>query len=277
MSNDRVASPPSASAVTGDTLLVGAEDGTIVTVDSATGQEVSSGRDDRHGRDHRVGSPVADGVTVAVGRNSIELYDAAGNRRGAPIDIPAADEARVRPDGTVVVVPSADTDSLQIVDPNRGPLVERGWDVNSDALVGFGAGRAAVVDRSASTEVIDLTSGERSSSPFATPSGDPFVAVGITPEVDGYLAWNDGTPWPGGEATNSSSTARTLDRRAERQPDRRVARRAGTPVSFDPATSPGDAGGGFAGAGAIAVYEDASRRRRCTRSTRNRATSRCSR
>ncbi len=255
----------------GRTLLAGAEDGTIVTVDSATGQEV---REEVAMIDSAEIIAVGlrpDGVVIAVGRRSIELYDHAGNRRGLPLDIPAADEARIRPDGTVVVVPSADTDSIQIVDLNRGPLVERGWDVEADALVGFGAGRAAVVDRSSSADVIDLTSGEPTPLTLRTPSGDPFVAVGITPEVDGYLAWNDGTPWPGGEADELVEAARTLDRRAERQPDRGWGAQRVPRFRFRP-ERPGDVRAADSQVQVRSPSSKRPRRRRCMRSTHRRAT-----
>ena len=164
----------------------------------------------------------------------------------------------MRPDGTVVVVPSADPDSLQIVDPDRGPLVERSWDVNSDALIGFGAGRAAVVDRSASTQVIDLASGDAVEVTLRAASGDPFVAVGITPEVDGYLAWNDGTAvarWRGDELVEPPLELWTGMQNVSQTVGGAL---SGNPGFASTVVSPGDAGGGFAGAGAVGVFEDAS-------------------
>jgi WD40 repeat protein len=252
----RVERPSRVTAVAfandGRTVLAGAEDGTIVTVDATTGKVVG---------EVTMTDPAViialglrpDDVTVAVSRRSIELFDPADDRRGVPIGIPTADEARVRPDGTVVVVPSADTDSLKIIDPNRGPLVEQGWDVDPAALVGFGAGRAAAVDPSGSAEVIELATGVRTALTLSAPDGEAFDAVAMTPESDGYLAWNDGTAvarWRGGELVEQLELWTGLENVSQT----RSGVRTGFPGFGDDAGA-GAAGGGFAGAGAMAVYE----------------------
>jgi hypothetical protein len=250
----RVSRPDRVTAVAfardGDILLVGGIDGSIATIDVASGTVVSASLMAEPTRIIALGSR-ADDVTVAVGWDSIELFGLSDGRRGSPIDIPIAAAARVRPDGTVVVVPRADTDTLQIIDLNRGPLVERGWDVDPDALVGFGAGRAAAVDTSGSVEVIELSSGLRSDLELATPDGEPFGALAVTPETDGYLAWNDGTlvaRWRDGEVVEQRElyTGGLL-----------VSQTRGF-FTGNPGFgrfSAGETGGGFAGAGAIAVYE----------------------
>jgi DNA-binding SARP family transcriptional activator/WD40 repeat protein len=236
----------------GRTVLAGADDGAVFRVDVTTGNVTTELSMDDPVDVIAVGTR-PDGLVVAVGSRSIQLFDESGSRRGAPIDIPTTDEARIRPDGSVLIVPRADPDIVQVIDPNRGPLVEQGWDVAADGLVGFGDGRAAVVEPSGAAEVVDLASGKREPLELMNGDGEPFDAIAARPEPGGFLAWNDGTTvarWGEGDVveevpiwTGSVNVTQTGG-----------AIPTGLPVIGGEFGAP-RVGGGFAGDGAIAVFE----------------------
>ncbi len=130
---------------------------------------------------------------MAVGRQWIETFDP-GEEVGQAFATVPSDEARVRPDGTSsVLVPTGDSDRFHVLDPIGGLLVEQGVDVDPAAVVGIGAGHAGVLGESGEAEIIELTTGERQDVDLTLPGGDPFAALGFVPEVDGHLAWDDGT------------------------------------------------------------------------------------
>ena len=57
-----------------------------------------------------IGSGTDSGI-VAVSAQTVELFDGSGAARGLPVSIPMADDARIRPNGTVTVVPRFDSES----------------------------------------------------------------------------------------------------------------------------------------------------------------------
>jgi WD40 repeat protein len=252
----RISSPARVTAVAfqpdGHALLVGREDGTIAVVDVTSRDVLETASMSQSLEVIALGSR-PDGAIVAVGSRSVEVFDPFDGRIGPRIDIPAASEARVRPDGSVVIVPVGDTDTLHVVEPTGGPLVERGWDVEADALVGFGDGRAAVVTPSDSPEDVELTSGRRTEIELRR-DGEAFDAVAMTPEPGGHLAWNDGrlvARWRGGELVEQLELWSGLNVVSQS----RDAARARPPALG--ASSVVELGGGFAGAGAVAVFEGA--------------------
>ncbi len=250
----RVARPGGVTAVAfdpdGQFLLAGADDGTIASIDVASGEVIDVVTMSEPSEVIRLGAS-DDDVIVAVSRRSIEAFDRSTGRSAAPIDIPSASDARVRPDGSVVVVPDGEPATLRVVDPNGGPLVEQGWDVDRDALVGFGGGRAAVVSPSGGAEVVELTSGVRTDIELTTRDGEVFDPVAMTPEADGFLAWNDGrliARWRGGELVEQLELWSGLNQVSLTRSD----------WAYLAATDPGDAppvGGAFASSGAVAVFE----------------------
>jgi len=131
-----------------------------------------------------------DSGIVAVGRRSIEVFDRRGDPAGLPVSFPVSDTARVRPDGTVVVVPNADSETMRVIDPTGGPLVEAGWNVGPSALVGFGAEHAAVTSAAGDLELVELSSGDRVPTETTLPDGGQFQALAAVPEDDGFLAWD---------------------------------------------------------------------------------------
>ena len=170
-------------------VVVGTEDGEVEIVDLVSGRVVARAAMARTGPVIAVRTR-PDGVVVAVGRRSIELFDRGSGRVGVPVDVPVSDVARVRPDGTVVVVPTADPDTIRVVDPTGGPLAEAGRAVDPAATVGFGAGRAGVVPPDGAIEVVDLDSGETVVFQPAPPGGEPCEAVAVVPDDGGLLAWD---------------------------------------------------------------------------------------
>jgi DNA-binding SARP family transcriptional activator len=244
-----------AFAPDGRTLFVGEADGTVATIDVASGDVIAEMATIESVEIVALGAR-SDDVIVAVGRSSIELFDPSGRRQSGPFDIPATEDARVRPDGSVAIVPIADPDNLRIVDPNRGPLVESGRSVDPTALVGFGHGRAVAVDPSGDVEVVELASDDDwEAIELRTGDDRVFRPVGVVPEPDGYLAWDDGSlvaRWRAGEiveqlelwpdpVTNVSLT-------------RKRRNTSGRPGIGD-VEAVGAFGGGFAGAGAAVVFE----------------------
>jgi serine/threonine protein kinase len=244
----------------GGILLAGAADGTIGTIDVRSGEVID---------ELTMNEPLevialgvrSDDVIVAVSRRSIELFDRDLDRRTTLVDIPHAGEARVRPDGSVVIAPSGEPATLRVVDPNGGPLVEQGWSVDPDALVGFGNGRAAEVGPSGSAAVVELASGRRAAIELTTRDGEDFTPIAVTPEADGYLAWNDGTlvaRWRDGELVEQLPLWTGLQNVSQsRLTFCGPAQTESCSTGFS-TTDSGAGGAGFAGAGVIAVYEDAS-------------------
>jgi serine/threonine protein kinase/DNA-binding SARP family transcriptional activator/WD40 repeat protein len=236
----------------GTTLLAGAADGTVATIDVASREVIDI---------VTMSQPLevialrvrSDGLLIAVSRRFIELFDESGEGRGSPVEIPLAWEAIIRPDGAVAVVPDADPDTLRIVEPNGGAFVERGVDVPADALVGFGAGRAVAATPSGSVEVIELGSADREEVELLNREGGRFEAVAVVPEADGYLAWDDGRTvarWRDGRLVEqldlwSSQVPVSQTRSAGQVPGPLIDERGADPP----------AGGGYAGRGAVAVFE----------------------
>ena len=235
----------------GTILLAGAADGTVATIDLGSEEVLDVVAMNEPLEVIALGVRFG-GTVVAVGRRSIELFDRDGARRGAPIGIPLASQARVRPDGAVVIVPEADPDTLLVVEPNGGAFVERGWDVASDAIVGFGAGRAVAVAPSGAAELVELDSGRRDGVEFISPAGERFDVLAVQPEADGYLAWDDGRMvgrWRDGSLveqldlwSGGAPVSQTRDGIDVRGPT--IGGQKSPPL-----------GGGFAGQGAVAVYE----------------------
>jgi DNA-binding SARP family transcriptional activator len=224
-----------------DAVIVGDENGAVDVIGLDSGaiiqQLVGNATDDVIALGVRT-----DGVRVVVGRRSVELFDQRGDRVGFPVAIPPSRAGWVRPDGSVMLIPDADTESILIVDPAGGPLVEQGWSVDATAAVTFGAGRAGVVDPSGPIEIVELETGDRASFELVLPNGEPLDAVGISPEPDGFLAWDRGRTvarWRDGKAVEhlelySAPGTTTLTRDAD-------------------VTGRGVAGA-YVGAGAAAVY-----------------------
>lgn len=200
----RVRRPTPVTAVAFDRMprvvVVGGEDGRVEIIDLESQDVVGVAALSGPGPVISVGVR-SDGRIVAVGRETVEVFDGDGDRVGVPVAIPASELARVRRDGTVVVVSEADPDTIRVIDPAGGPLAESGWNVDPSARVGFGAGQAAVTSSAGDLEIVDLTSGTRSRVELSLATDERFQPVAAVPEEDGLLAWDrDGSVvrWEGG-------------------------------------------------------------------------------
>jgi DNA-binding SARP family transcriptional activator/WD40 repeat protein len=170
-------------------LLIGTADGLVEVIDLDSHDVVANAAMSESEPVIAIGSR-PDGDIVAVSRQTVELFDDAGTARGLPVPIPMSDEARVRPNGTVVVVPRSDPETIRVIDPTGGPLVDTGWAVDPSALVAFGALRAGVVQSVGDVEFVDLDAGERQ--PVVSERFDgrwPEIAVAV-PQSNGFLAWD---------------------------------------------------------------------------------------
>lgn len=184
-------------------VVAGGDDGLVMVIDLASQDVIERMSMSDSDPVMAVGTS-PEGAVIAVARRSIEMFDRRGSPLGLPVPIPSSGTARIRPDGTVVVVPIADPESIQVIDPTGGPLVEQGWRVDPSALVGFGAGRAGVVNTSDDIEMVDLDSGTRTTMEPKLPDGELIDAVAIAPEDGGYLAWDrrgSVARWRDGEVT----------------------------------------------------------------------------
>jgi hypothetical protein len=82
-----------------------------------------------------------------------------------------------------------DQGQVAVYDIEASALLERIWDVDPIGKVAIIDGRAAVLNQSTQEiELIDLSTGDRSSVDLRTPDGDPFTALGAFPEPDGVWA-----------------------------------------------------------------------------------------
>ena len=106
----------------------------------------------------------------------------------------------VRPDGAVVVV--TDDRQVEVFDVADSALADQTWDVDPAGWVSVHDGLAAAVNPALQqAEVIDLSTGERSTIDLTAPDGEPFHTLLLYPETSGAWAvsldhvaarWEDG-------------------------------------------------------------------------------------
>lgn len=237
----------------GRTLLVGGAGGAISTVDVRSGATTEEFTVPNALETLAIGERESDGAIVAVASRSVQVFERGTGPQAGAIDVAPAETARVRADGTVVLVPVADPDTIQIVDPEGGALVESGYGVDPTVLVGFGHGLAATVE-AGTVRLLDLATGEISTVDLVMPDGTRFDALGVVPEPGGFLAWDEAgenlVRWRGGEVVDRAELwTSVLD----------VSVVSRTEVPSDPnLRSVGDdiagADGGFVGTGAALVF-----------------------
>jgi serine/threonine protein kinase/WD40 repeat protein/DNA-binding winged helix-turn-helix (wHTH) protein len=167
-------------------LLVGYEDGAIVTVDLASGEVLarveSSATAGFSSLD--VGS---DGLVVALSPSQIELVDRRSGPIGAASDVRDASTAIVGPDDLIVVV--ASDGGVEILDLDGNALIEQLIDVDPLAAVAIGDGRIATVRNPGGTPtVIDLSTQVQAALNLVSSDGDPYAPIGLWPAPDGVWA-----------------------------------------------------------------------------------------
>ena len=169
-------------------LIAGMFDGTIMTIDIEAREEV--------------GPPVAtttttglldlgvrgDGVLIAVSQGQVEFVDRSAGPTGAAIELRNAVEARIRSDGTLLII-TAD-ERFETFDLGSSSLVEQAWEVDPFAHTAFNSGLAGAMAPDGVPVVVDLTTGALSTYGLITPTGEQFPAIKIYPEVDGIWAFS---------------------------------------------------------------------------------------
>ncbi len=128
-----------------------------------------------------------DGLLVAVSRGGVQLVDRNTGPIGQGFELRNAVEAFVRPDGLITA--ADDQGQVAVYDIGTNALLEGAWDIDPIGKAAIIDGRAAVLNQSTQEiELIELSTGDRSTVDVRTPDGDPFVALGAFPEPDGVWA-----------------------------------------------------------------------------------------
>ncbi len=182
-------------------LMVATAGGPIVTIDLGTGEVAGEATTTATSEIESLGLR-PDGLLVAVSAGQIELVDPRLGATRTPITLRNAVETRVRPDGTVLALDN--TGAIAIIDTDQTALVEQALLVDPGAPVKFGAGQATVLESLGVGQLVDLTTGERTSFELTSPEGERFEAQYVFPEPNGLLAIDQRATvarWVDGEMT----------------------------------------------------------------------------
>ena len=169
-------------------LVAGMFDGTIWTIDVATGEVISRVATTATSRFLDL-AVRADGVLIVVSEGQIEFVDRSAGPIGTAVELRSPIAARIRSDGTVLII----NGQLQFetFDLESNALVEQTWEVDPVALTAFNAGLAGAMALPERVPVVvDLTTGARSAYGLITPTGEQFLAIKIYPEPDGIWAFS---------------------------------------------------------------------------------------
>ena len=133
----------------------------------------------------------ADGTLVLVGRDRIQLADRATGPFGPAYEITNVGSAFVRPDGLVVTVD--DQGQIDVFDLDGGSLlVDERWDTDPFGHVSIVDGRAVELSRSGDLiETIDLATGDRTRLDLRMSGGEVFRTTQVYAEPDGAWAISD--------------------------------------------------------------------------------------
>jgi serine/threonine protein kinase/DNA-binding winged helix-turn-helix (wHTH) protein len=186
-------------------LVVGAADGTLTTIDLATGESIAQVGTDATSNLIDLGLR-SDGLLVAVSNDLVEILDRTRGPRGDSTTISSTSFARLRPDGWLFAANTAQTGFHTLV---LGPSVLTDTIIELDGAPNVvfqereaGGLALSIGARGTGMELIDLSTGDREELPaLNTPEGDPFVAEYAEVEENGLLAvsadgvvarWEDG-------------------------------------------------------------------------------------
>jgi DNA-binding SARP family transcriptional activator/DNA-binding beta-propeller fold protein YncE len=169
-------------------LIAGLYDGTILVIDTETGKIVSEVGSTTTARFLDLGVR-DDGVVIAVSESQVELVDRSSGPVGTAVELRDPREARIRADGTVLIVSS--DGRAETIDLESNTLVEQTWEVDPSAHTAFDGGFAgAMVPTERVPVVVDLATGATSTYGLRTPTGEQFPAIKIYPEPDGIWAFS---------------------------------------------------------------------------------------
>ena len=170
-------------------LLAGMLDGTIWIIDISSGEVIEQVETTTTSRFKDL-SVRADGVVIAVSDSQIEHVDRSGDPTDPVVELRSPRWAWIRADGTVLVLTAEF--QFETIDPRSNTLIEQKWEVDPAAHTAFNAGLAGSMDPEVKVpEVVDLTTGARTTYGLITREGDQFPAVKVYPEPDGIWAFSD--------------------------------------------------------------------------------------
>jgi len=173
-------------------LVVGSADGTLTTIDLATGESVA-----------QVGTAATsnlidlelrrDGLLVAISNDLVEVVDRTRGPTGGSTNIPSTSFAKLRPDGRLFTANAAQTGFETLV-LGTSVLTDTIIELDGASNVEFQAREAAglvlaVAPARFGVQKIDLSTGAREELPaLALPEGGEFNAAFAELEEDGLLA-----------------------------------------------------------------------------------------
>lgn len=169
-------------------LLASMFDGTIMTIDLATGEVVSTVGTTSTSQIVDLGLR-PDGLVVSVSQGQVEVVDRSAGPTGRAIELRDVWDAYLRSDGTLLTTTA--TPRFELLDLESNSLIEQTWEVDPLGNTAFNGGLAAsVVPPLQTTAVVDLATGASSTYELRTSTGERFVPVKAYPEPDGVWAFS---------------------------------------------------------------------------------------
>ena len=167
-------------------ILAGLDDGRVVEVDLVTG---ALGETYETGSTSFIGevNTAPDGSIVVITGGEAKVIDRQTGFITQAIELRNVQTGDYRDDGSLLVGTAGnDWEVVSLVGANV--VVERAWPADPFGRVAFNDGMASVLNESTqSAEIVDLSTGERTSLDFTNPDGSRFVANAMYPETNG--AW----------------------------------------------------------------------------------------
>ena len=180
-------------------LVAGAVDGTIATVDLATGEVTGLVRRSADSNLLDIGFR-DDGQLVVVSSGLVEIVDRRSGPTGSQTKIPETFIGQLRPDGRLVIA-SSDGAALETYDLEASALTDTSIDVDVGAVVS-NDGVASMIDPNTyESELLNIATGEREVlQPLVKPDGEVFAIAAewegenrLAISLDAHLArWENG-------------------------------------------------------------------------------------
>jgi WD40 repeat protein len=169
---------------TGRQIALLVEDGTVLTVEAATGEIIAE-------VDSESTSPIIDigirddGLYTLTSQGRVELLDPRTGPVGRGFDLDSVESARLLPDGRLLTHTSAGDSRLYDLESN--PLVEQSLPTAVRTQISFNAGLAGSLPvTGGEPEVIELATGTRTPVELTDEDGTVLRPMWVYPERDGY-------------------------------------------------------------------------------------------
>ncbi|MEM7286479.1 MAG: BTAD domain-containing putative transcriptional regulator [Actinomycetota bacterium] len=187
-------------------LLAVTDRGKLITVDPATGEVLADVQTAATSDFVAVGSR-SDGLVVAVSLGGAHVIDRfTGNSTGT-LELQDVVDARVRPDGSVLVLFS--TRAATIYDLDGSALVDRSHPVDPFGQVQLAEGQAFITAPGQEGYVrLDLSTGERDRRQLLRADGDPFPSIRVSADADGVWSMAEDMTLARFENGNETESAR---------------------------------------------------------------------